>query len=142
MRAQMVIREAPDHFDKRDGPDCLLAIQDAAIVGAIVYDLCDDDGFGHVHSLGVALDRRRIGIGIDLKQQVLDNCTAAGATAVWSEVDRNNVKMQGLNEKLGISYTPNPLDGKFFYYTARLVATLEEDEEGLACTVDNPQGDI
>lgn len=52
--------------------------------------------------------KQDFGIGTDLKQQVLDNCTAAGATKLLSEVHRNNLKMRRVNEKLGIPSTQDP----------------------------------
>jgi hypothetical protein len=113
---------------ERDGLDCLLAIEDGTIIGVIVYEPCDQRGFGVVRSVGVAIEKQNHGIGTDLKAQVLDNCSLAGATAVLSEVHRENVKMQSVNKKLSISRTTDPENGKYYLYSARLVPDDDDDE--------------
>lgn len=121
------MREAADLLGEVVGLDCLVAVEDGAIIGVIVFEPCDERGFGVVRSMGVALDKQNNGIGTDLKRQVLDNCTRAGAAKVFSEVHRMNGKMQRVNAKLGIEWTVDPDNGKFYLYSALLVP--EEDEE-------------
>jgi len=71
--------------------------------------------------------KQDFGIGTDLKQQVLDNCTAAGATKLLSEVHRNNLKMRRVNEKLGIPSTQDPDNGRYYFYSARLIESPDDE---------------
>lgn len=128
MRAQKVLREGVDALGVLDGLDCLVAVEGAAIIGVVVFEPCDERGFGVIRSIGVAMSKQNFGIATDLKRQVLDNCSAAGASKVLSEVHRNNVKMQRVNEKLGIPSIPNPIDGKFRFYSALLIAEDDDPE--------------
>ncbi|HEX6394022.1 MAG TPA: GNAT family N-acetyltransferase [Acidimicrobiales bacterium] len=130
-RAQQSIRDAADLLGYEPQLDCLVAVEDGVVIGVVIFNPRDYRGFGYVISMGVAVAKQNRGIGKDLKRQVMDNCTQAGATKVLSEVHRNNLKMQRVNDRLGIPSTRNPADGKFIYYSAVLIPEddLEEDLE-------------
>lgn len=121
-----MIHDAADLLGAQDGLDCLLAVEEARIVGVVVFTPLGPDGHGWIHSIGVVYERQSNGIGTDLKRNALDVCTREGAASVVSHVDRNNMKMQKVNQKLGISFEVDPQDGKFFLYAAPLEAAPDD----------------
>jgi len=130
MHAQTVLHEAVDDLGADETLDCLVAVEDGSIIGVVVYTYRDDQGFGVIYSIGVAVPKQNNGIATDLKRQVLDNCSAAGATRVRSSVHRKNGKMQSVNKTLGIPATTDPEDGKYLLYSAELLAESDEDAPG------------
>lgn len=87
----------------------------------VVFSPCTSDSVGLIHSIGVIPTEQNRGIGTDLKKHALDVCTKAGASSVTSQVHRNNGKMRRVNEKLGIAFTLDPDNGKFYLYAAPIV---------------------
>jgi hypothetical protein len=115
--AQKMIRGAPDAMENFGvHPVFILAKDNGDLVGAVIFGPESENAeVVTVFSLGVKLQRHREGIGTLLKGLAM----AAAArrdnwpNAVASQVHRNNYKMIGVNDKLGVESDPDPEDGEF-----------------------------
>jgi GNAT superfamily N-acetyltransferase len=98
------IRNAPIWRDDPDDDTLILVAVDASgrIVGVIAAGLHEIYGELIVFGLGVVPDRRRLGIGIDLKMTALAEMSerAGGPIRVYSFVHEDNDPMNQLNEKI------------------------------------------
>jgi ribosomal protein S18 acetylase RimI-like enzyme len=106
-----------------DSPKVRVALIEDRLVGVIAYeDTASEDGpvSGlYIVVLAVHVDYRRQLIGTGLKQHVIEVARASGLVDVSSHVHRRNHRMKSLNERLGVSTTPDPDDGELVLSVAK-----------------------
>ncbi len=123
-RAQGIIRTAPDRLSEFGASAYITVAYDSTgITGVIVFGMeAADSPAVTIYALGVLLERQRQGIGTYLKSVIMRLVANVEfwPHAVASTVHRQNYKMKGLNEKLGVTQEPDPTDGEWLLTAVRV----------------------
>jgi Acetyltransferase (GNAT) family len=123
---------APDQLeDFGIDPQIVLMKHDGDLVGVAIFGLeYVDAPVVTVFALGVKLTRQREGIGTILKMAAMGVVARRldWPSAVGSQVHRNNYKMIGLNDGLGIGKNVDPIDGEYWLTAASVEAPPPPEE--------------
>lgn len=83
-----------------------------------------------ISCLAVVHDRRRQGIGTQIKIDVMIESAPRGVRTILSEVHRRNVAMKGLNAKLSAVTEPLPDDGDYLRTVVLFLMRSDIDDTG------------